>query len=366
VTRPAAFSGVPIGDAISRAAEEKRLLVVDFTAEWCQPCKLMDRITWSAPDVAAWIGEHAVAVQIDVDADQELARTFGIRAMPTIVVLRGDTEIDRATGLKKADELLAWLGGLLRGDTSNDQLHAAIAADPNDVRARFDLAGKLVADRNWPAAADQLAWLWEHAVEHDPAMVGVRNTFLVELIREAAAEDATARARFAALRDAAGSGLDRADLDAGRLNDWIALSDTLGDVERLFSWIASAPPAALERPEVERILSLRLVPLLVEAERWSDLCRVHPDPIATLRRDHEQLKMLTDREAPPEFAAEIPKIREAMEHELLQRTAALHAALLATDRKGDADALADEAERLFPGPRTEKTLSAAAARVGRA
>jgi len=83
----------PIADldytaALARAKEHRELLLVDFTASWCQPCKRMETDTWESEEVVAWLGEHALAIQVDVDERQELAKQLHVKAMPTVVVVR--------------------------------------------------------------------------------------------------------------------------------------------------------------------------------------------------------------------------------------------------------------------------------------
>ena len=48
----------------------------------------MDKITWRDADVARWFDDHALAVQVDVDAEADLARKLEIRAMPTVIAFK--------------------------------------------------------------------------------------------------------------------------------------------------------------------------------------------------------------------------------------------------------------------------------------
>src|ERR1700733_15033662 len=106
--RPAHFAELEFATALERAKAENKLLLVDATAVWCGPCQMMDRTTWVDPAVIAWLGERAVAIQIDVDAQKEIARQLRIEAMPTIIAFVDGKEFDRVVGAKKPKELLAW------------------------------------------------------------------------------------------------------------------------------------------------------------------------------------------------------------------------------------------------------------------
>jgi len=103
--------------AAEAAASSDRLLVVDLMAEWCPPCKEMDRTTWVDQRVVNWIDEHAEAVQVDVDEQGDLARRFGASAIPTLVVLdpETDNELARHVGYLPADAMLVWLEDAVSG-----------------------------------------------------------------------------------------------------------------------------------------------------------------------------------------------------------------------------------------------------------
>src|SRR5690349_9764950 len=87
-SKPAVFAGMAFADAQVAARESQRLLVIDATASWCAPCQHMDHMTWVDPQVVDWVQAHAVAIQLDVDEDNELAEQLHIRSMPTIVIFK--------------------------------------------------------------------------------------------------------------------------------------------------------------------------------------------------------------------------------------------------------------------------------------
>src|SRR5687768_11808988 len=102
------FADLGYEAALERAKAEKKLLLLDFTASWCAPCKKMEKDTWAAEDVRKWLAENALAIQIDVDEQKELAERFKIEAMPTVIALRDGAEFDRVVGYKNAAQFLAW------------------------------------------------------------------------------------------------------------------------------------------------------------------------------------------------------------------------------------------------------------------
>lgn len=107
--KPQVFSELSLAEAKAKAVEQEKILLVDATADWCQPCKAMERTTWVDPEVIAWINLNAIAIQVDVDRQRAEAKELNIQAMPTIIVFKDGRELDRVVGYKNASELLAWL-----------------------------------------------------------------------------------------------------------------------------------------------------------------------------------------------------------------------------------------------------------------
>jgi thiol:disulfide interchange protein len=95
--------------AEAKASAGDKLLLVDATATWCPPCKEMEKSTWPSEDVKAWVGENALAVQVDVDKDKAAAGELKIKAMPTVILFRGGKELGRHVGYLGPAELVSWL-----------------------------------------------------------------------------------------------------------------------------------------------------------------------------------------------------------------------------------------------------------------
>ena len=95
--------------ARAEAVRLDRPLLVHFYAEWCGPCKQMDREVLYAPDFQAQIGRRVVAVKLDSDRDQgkELARRYQVDSLPTDLFLTPDGRVlGRMNGKRaKADYL---------------------------------------------------------------------------------------------------------------------------------------------------------------------------------------------------------------------------------------------------------------------
>ncbi|AUX41252.1 thioredoxin [Sorangium cellulosum] len=88
-------------------------VLVDFTAQWCPPCRALAPILHKLAEEGA--GRLKV-VAVDGDRSPELARRFGIRGLPTVVAFAGGKEVARHVGLTTREKLLKLLGGREAGE----------------------------------------------------------------------------------------------------------------------------------------------------------------------------------------------------------------------------------------------------------
>lgn len=79
--------------------------VVDFWADWCQPCKKLAPIY---EDVSEELDDVNFG-KIDMEEHQQLGTSMGVRALPTMIIMKGDEEVARTSGVKKKDELKSWV-----------------------------------------------------------------------------------------------------------------------------------------------------------------------------------------------------------------------------------------------------------------
>ena len=95
--------------AIAKAKETGRPIMIDFYADWCGPCKMLDAETYSDDRVAA-ASTNLVMVRIDVDQNQPLAGRYRVESIPTIVVLNSEgTEINREVGFMPVGPMLTMM-----------------------------------------------------------------------------------------------------------------------------------------------------------------------------------------------------------------------------------------------------------------
>jgi thioredoxin 1 len=75
--------------------------ILRFTASWCEPCKALSMNLESANI------EMPIEV-VDIDVHDDLAREYGIRSVPTLVMLDENIEVKRMVGSKTVKELQEW------------------------------------------------------------------------------------------------------------------------------------------------------------------------------------------------------------------------------------------------------------------
>src|SRR3990170_7460696 len=84
-------------------------VLVDFTAAWCPPCRVMKPVL---AELAAERDDLRV-VQLDVDAHQRTAAEYGVLSMPTFILFRDGREVQRLIGARPRRRLEAELAEVL-------------------------------------------------------------------------------------------------------------------------------------------------------------------------------------------------------------------------------------------------------------
>ncbi len=78
-------------------------VLVEFTAEWCGPCKLMAPVLLQVKEN---VGEHAVIIKMDIDQNPDFAFKFNVQSVPTIIIFRHGKIAWRASGVQPAKVLV--------------------------------------------------------------------------------------------------------------------------------------------------------------------------------------------------------------------------------------------------------------------
>lgn len=107
-TTPVAIEWMSFSQGLQKAKQEGKPVMVDFYADWCGPCRMMDQITYEDEKVIEKVMKNFVPVKVDVDVEQNLAYQFGIYSIPTIVYLNENgQEVYRTIGYRSTSQILA-------------------------------------------------------------------------------------------------------------------------------------------------------------------------------------------------------------------------------------------------------------------
>ena len=83
---------------------KKGVVLVDFWADWCMPCKMMAPIL---NEVAEATEGSATIYKLNVDEQQQVAAQYGIRSIPTMILFKDGKEVERIVGVKSKEAVIA-------------------------------------------------------------------------------------------------------------------------------------------------------------------------------------------------------------------------------------------------------------------
>ena len=77
--------------------------VVDFWASWCNPCRMLAPVI---EDISDELDGRADVFKVDVDEAGDIAASYGVMSIPTVMIFVGGEERERVVGYRSKDELL--------------------------------------------------------------------------------------------------------------------------------------------------------------------------------------------------------------------------------------------------------------------
>jgi hypothetical protein len=355
---PGPFVDEPFAAALSRATREQRWLLVNVTDASSPACWPMAQRTWRDRSVIAWISKHAVAVEVDAERDPSTAAALAITP-PAVILFREGKERVRLARFQEPHQLLRWLELVDEIEARVPEARAKLTDPDRDADGRHRLAQALQRTRRFEEALDHYVWLWLHMAEVEPAKSGVRVSFLANEIAELCRDLPAARERFCQLRDDAETAARTSSAErtgATARFDWIVLNQSLGEAARTLSWFDGL--SSTEQVGLHTSIISRVVPMLLERERWADAGRLIRDPLEDLRTHGVMLHMGRTYPMLPEIVASYRGMFvETMLEGLRKEAAQLVRSLKAAGRDIDVAAVKREALRLDDSPEMRAALN---------
>lgn len=179
-------------------------VIVDFWAEWCQPCRILKPIL---EKLAAEYGGRFILAKVDSDQNQELAQRYGVRGIPAVKAFLDGEMVDEFTGALPEDQIRDFIDRLIPSPAEPLRAQALAAHQKGDVEG----ARKLMADaikldpRNDTSYLDYVELSLEAGVFADAKEV-------LDAVRDRSRDQVRVDALDARLKFAAGGGADTAAL----------------------------------------------------------------------------------------------------------------------------------------------------------
>jgi putative thioredoxin len=145
-------------------ASKTALVLVDFWATWCQPCK---QLTPTLEKVVKGYGGKVRLVKMDIDAHPTIPQQMRVQSVPTVYAFKDGRPLDGFQGAQPESAVKAFIDRLL-GDDAGDDLQAALDAAAQAVTAG-DLQG----------AVEIYAAILQEDGQHPEAVAGLANCYLL-------------------------------------------------------------------------------------------------------------------------------------------------------------------------------------------
>lgn len=92
------------------AGEAKLPLLVDFYADWCEPCRILSPVL---EELAKELAGKVVFAKANVDENQLAAQKYGADRIPTVILFKEGKPVNGFVGIASAESIKSWLNNLL-------------------------------------------------------------------------------------------------------------------------------------------------------------------------------------------------------------------------------------------------------------
>jgi len=119
-------------DLFARAAAEKRFVILDLEAAWCHWCHVMEKTTYTDPEVKSLLASNYLPVRVDQDANPDLSSRYGDWGWPATIVFGPDgTEIAKIRGYIEPPRMQALLKAIIDDPSPGPSVGEAFEIKPS-------------------------------------------------------------------------------------------------------------------------------------------------------------------------------------------------------------------------------------------
>lgn len=97
---------ITLTDTTMQQKISKGLILVDFWAAWCMPCKMIAPIL---NEIASEMNDKVTIGKLNVDENPKMAQKYGVRSIPTLIIFKNGREIERIIGVKNKSAIIQTL-----------------------------------------------------------------------------------------------------------------------------------------------------------------------------------------------------------------------------------------------------------------
>lgn len=90
-------------DTLQAEIESGDLVLVDFWAPWCAPCKIIDPVL---EEISTELGDKLKIIKVNVDESPGSAERFSIMSIPTLMMIKNDQVVDKFIGVQPKESLM--------------------------------------------------------------------------------------------------------------------------------------------------------------------------------------------------------------------------------------------------------------------
>ena len=100
-------------EGIANGHSEGKRIYINFYADWCAPCKYMEKTTFSNPAVIASLNKHFISIKVDIDKETKISNKYGVSAIPdNWFLFKNGDPIGRRKGYIEPDTFMKILGSI--------------------------------------------------------------------------------------------------------------------------------------------------------------------------------------------------------------------------------------------------------------